>query len=279
LPEKGRPDDFSGAVGSFSIAASAEPRSLAVGDSLKLEVVLSGEGDLMHAALPRIERAEGVREQGWVEELRGGARVVTYDLVTLAAGPTAVPSIHFSFFDPAPPGAYRTASTEPIPLDVSGARSATPPSTPPLGTPANSSRHLWNWILAFALFVAATVARVAFVLRRKARAGEPGGVDEKIARSVARQVSARPAGELGQALCEYLASRLDCPVPAVIGPGLVERMQKAGIAAEGAEAVAALLNELVAARYGGAVASEAAERTSLAVEALEIEFRRASRRS
>jgi hypothetical protein len=279
LPEVGRPPGFSGAVGSFAVSATAEPRELAVGESAKLELTISGAGDLARCAVPRLERAEGLRAQGWVDELRPGARVITYDLVAASAGPTAIPAIEFSYFDPAPPGTYRVATTEPIPLKVNGG--AMDPVVPaPPDEPTVPPSRTWKQVLVFLFaFAALALARVALVLRRRARAGEPGGVDEGIARSVAREVSSRPAGELGHALAEYLASRLECPVPAVIGPGLTARLEAAGIPPQGAHAVAELLEELVEARYGGAAASDAAERTRVAVELLEIQFRRASRRA
>jgi hypothetical protein len=280
LPEEGRPAGFSGAVGSFSVAARTEPRALAVGDSLKLELVLSGEGDLTRCTVPRIDRAEGLRQQGWVDEMRDGARVVTYDLAALASGPTAVPGIEFSYFDPAPPGTYRTVSTDPIPLTVSG-NVASAPRAEQSAAEGPERRRLLRMI-ALAVVLGGLLGGLLGWLRRRTPRLDPAETDGSKERATAQEVLAlaeKPDGELGHAFAEYLAQRLDCPVPAVIGPGLSARLQAAGIPAEKASAAAALLDELVAARYGGGPPAEAAQRARAAVEELEIEFRRAPKRS
>jgi hypothetical protein len=284
LPEEGRPTGFSGAVGSFSVSAQAEPRELAVGDSLKLEIVLSGEGDLSRCTVPLIERVEGLRPQGWVDSMRDGARVITYDLVALAAGPTAVPSIEFSYFDPTPPGSYRTVGAEPIPLNVSTRMAAAQETE--RSAPAEPERRSLVRMAAYAVLLGGLLGGLLGAVRGWQRRRDhdltASQAAEANAHATAQEVLAlaeKPDAELGHAFAEYLARRLECQVPAVIGPGLSARLVAAGIPSHKAAAAAALLDELVASRYGGGPLADAAQRARALVEELEIEFCRSPKRS
>jgi len=43
LPKAGKPDNFSGAVGSFSLSAEAAPKECMVGDPITLMMVIRGK--------------------------------------------------------------------------------------------------------------------------------------------------------------------------------------------------------------------------------------------
>lgn len=117
LPEAERPAAFTGGIGSFTIAASAEPRSLTAGETLELELRIEGEGNVPDLEAPRLDDLEGFHVYGHVEREATGARVFAYDVSPLRGSVTAVPAIAFAFFDPAA-GAYRTVMSEPVPLEV-----------------------------------------------------------------------------------------------------------------------------------------------------------------
>lgn len=57
VPSKGRPADFSGAVGNFSVRVSAPQGYVKTGSEFPVIVAVSGEGNLDHAALPDIRKA------------------------------------------------------------------------------------------------------------------------------------------------------------------------------------------------------------------------------
>lgn len=269
LPEEGRPPGFTGAVGRFEARASLSPLPEHP-SSLKLELAISGAGDVSRFEVPRFPQVQGLRAQGWTDVMRGATRVITYDLAWRSDLPVEIPALEFSYFDPESPGSYRTAHTDPILLEPTLAREATEP------------RGSIGWRVAAALGALTTAGLFAFLLwRRRAQAGDPGVLDEDLESAAAREASAlaaRAPGDRAQALAEYLASRLDCPVPAVIGPGLAERLELAGVPSAGAASAAQLLDELVAARYGGAEAPDASARVRASIEALELAFRRAARR-
>ncbi|MBI5655836.1 MAG: BatD family protein, partial [Geobacter sp.] len=57
LPAAGRPDTFSGAVGSFTLNIVARPDSAAIGDPLTITAVIGGMGNLTSAACPSLAGA------------------------------------------------------------------------------------------------------------------------------------------------------------------------------------------------------------------------------
>jgi hypothetical protein len=61
LPKEGRPADFSGAVGQFSLQASATPKQAASGDPISFNVTVSGRGNFDAMAPPVLLEAEGWR--------------------------------------------------------------------------------------------------------------------------------------------------------------------------------------------------------------------------
>src|SRR5262249_33102491 len=115
LPEDGRPLEFTGAVGRFTLSATAQPRELALGQSLKLVLEIEGEGDLDSLQAPRLDGLEGFHVQGSLAERTARGLTATYELVPTDATVAAVPPIRFAFFERTPPAGYRTVSTAPIP--------------------------------------------------------------------------------------------------------------------------------------------------------------------
>ena len=61
LPKEGRPDDFSGAIGQFSLQTSAAPKQAAAGDPISLNVTVSGRGNFDAMGSPVLLEADGWR--------------------------------------------------------------------------------------------------------------------------------------------------------------------------------------------------------------------------
>jgi hypothetical protein len=115
LPSAGRPPGFVDAVGSFVLHAAAEPRELALGERLTLVLTLEGQGNLGRLALPRLDELPGLHLLGRAEELSGITRRLSCELVVDSPRVREIPAIELEYFDPEA-GAYRRASTQPIPL-------------------------------------------------------------------------------------------------------------------------------------------------------------------
>lgn len=163
LPEEGRPADFSGAIGRFAIRAQAEPRELEQGQSLKLSLAITGDGDLSSCAPPDLSGLEGFHLQGQLVERGAAELTVLYDLAP-EAGVASVPPIRFTCFDTTPPAGYRTIETPPIPLTVHGPASR-PPASPASGT--SSPRGRVSPYAIAGLLLAALALCLVIARRRK----------------------------------------------------------------------------------------------------------------
>jgi hypothetical protein len=143
-PEEGRPADFSGAVGRFTIRAEAEPRELDQGQSLRLTLAITGQGDLSRCSPPDLAGLDGLHLQGSLVERSATQLEVVYDLAPQASA-SAVPPIRFSFFDTTPPAGYRTIETDPIAIVVRPR--GTPSAARPAAEPEAATDPGW-WIAA-----------------------------------------------------------------------------------------------------------------------------------
>ncbi len=119
LPPENRPDDFSGAVGRFSLTAVAGPPEVAVGDLITVRLTVTGDGALDLAAPPHLTDTAGFR----VYPLRPDPssdplpqrRTYTQTLVPLTPAATLAPAYRWTIFDPAA-ASYRTLDAGPFPL-------------------------------------------------------------------------------------------------------------------------------------------------------------------
>jgi len=120
LPEAGRPLDFSGAIGSIGAEATAEPRDVDVGDSIKFTVEWSGKGNLEFFTPPdpgRLEAFDGFRVYGTTESKAFDRRRVTYDIAPLSSQVHRIPSLPLQVFDPEL-GRYTAVESNPIEIRV-----------------------------------------------------------------------------------------------------------------------------------------------------------------
>lgn len=282
LPAKGKPPGFQGAVGTFSVSAEATPRTLDAGEVLRFVLRIEGEGNLDLFPPPNLEGLQRFHLYGVLDDRGTRRRTITYDLAPLGPDANEVPPIPFAYFDPKPPGAYRTTRTPAIPLSV-----RTPPGTPPGPAPApiapppaagkGAPRPVWYRGVVLAPLAALVLLALFFlVVATRRSAGDRH--DHHRARVVAadaafRERAAEKEADPAALFAELLAAHLDCAAPAVIAPDLPERLASAGVPSDLASRTAALLERLVAARYGAAApaADLLAEAHSLAA-ALEAHF-------
>jgi hypothetical protein len=124
LPRENVPPSFNGAVGTFTMAASAGPTNVAAGDPVTVKVQITGRGALDSLNLPD--------NPGWKEfktyppttkidtvDPLGLQGTKTFEQVVVPQSTTiqAIPELAFSFFDPEQK-AYKTLKHAPIPLIV-----------------------------------------------------------------------------------------------------------------------------------------------------------------
>src|SRR6185503_2020808 len=106
-PAAGRPADFSGAVGSFSMDVDADRKEASVGDAIGLKIALTGTGNLKTVEAPALGPSADFRVfDPRVEEKASGTKprnytkTWSYVMTPLAAGEIPLPAISFSYFDP-----------------------------------------------------------------------------------------------------------------------------------------------------------------------------------
>lgn len=119
------PQGFSGAVGKFSLTASADPLEVKSGESVTLKVQIKGAsrpGSIGDISLPSIPDCETFtpEKQVQVDTTANGIetrKTYKYLLIPSQEGSLVIPSINLKYFDPEA-GTYKEASASPITLTV-----------------------------------------------------------------------------------------------------------------------------------------------------------------
>lgn len=128
LPTEGRPADFSGLVGSYSIAVSAMPTSVKVGDPITLTIQVAGPV-VAGVALPTLADQLGPDDFKVPAEMapgegKGVLKTFTQTIRARHPGVREIPSLHVSYFNPTT-GRYESATSPPLPITVAEARTVT----------------------------------------------------------------------------------------------------------------------------------------------------------
>ncbi|PHS02322.1 MAG: BatD protein [Leeuwenhoekiella sp.] len=125
LPEAGKPESFTGAVGTFDFDVTASKTKLDAQEALDLTISAKGNGNLKLFNLPKpklpssLEVYEPENEQDVRVSVNGmsGKNAQRYTIVPQQKGNYPIPSINFSYFDPATEQ-YKTLSSDEIIIDV-----------------------------------------------------------------------------------------------------------------------------------------------------------------
>src|SRR6266567_1083289 len=139
------PLSFSGAIGNFTMATDAKPRSMQVGDPITVTSTISGRGNFDRVNAPVIED-----EHGW-HKYPPSSKFKQDDEVGISGTKTfetvlspnekkqALPVLAFSYFDPAKEQ-YVTLRSEPIAITVQGGTAASQNVAASQPTPAATGR-------------------------------------------------------------------------------------------------------------------------------------------
>tara|TARA_R110000868_G_scaffold167991_3_gene402569 strand:+ start:5643 stop:7388 length:1746 start_codon:yes stop_codon:yes gene_type:complete len=125
LPEAGKPEDFSGAVGSFDFKVTPSKTNLKNGESLDLNVSVTGKGNMKLFNLPKpvvpnaLEMYDAVHTDQVNTSLSGmsGKVADSYTIVPQYKGNYPVKPLRFSYFDLGS-GTYKTISSPEIMINV-----------------------------------------------------------------------------------------------------------------------------------------------------------------
>jgi hypothetical protein len=125
LPEAGKPDDFSGAVGDFDFKVTPSKTNLKHGESLDLVVSVTGKGNLKLFSLPKpvvpnaLEMYDAVHSEDISTPLSGmaGKSSDSYAIIPQYRGNYPVKPMQFSYFDLSS-GSYKTLRSPQIMINV-----------------------------------------------------------------------------------------------------------------------------------------------------------------
>ena len=269
LPEEGRPRDFGGALGGIQAEASADPRDVDAGDSIKLTVEWTGEGNLEFFQPPDLDRLEAFgdfRVYGMIDEVKQmDRRRVTYDLAPLTSEVTEIPPVPLPVFDPER-GEYSVVETRalavrvralenPVDLGLEDERErferdvhdivARPGPPRPGGGPG-----------AVAVFAALALTPGLWLALRAfgRRAGDPDAPLERRRRRARRELArglagARDAKDELDLLNAFLAARTREREQAWLGRA--ERVDELGVEPAAADGLRALASDLECGAFGG----------------------------
>ena len=127
LPTDGRPADFSGAVGKFTVSGEISQDKAAEGDPITLRMRVSGEGDFDRVSSSMLSDADGWKSYTPTAKFKPeddigyrGEKIFEQPLISIQPGKRTVPEAHFSWFDPAT-GRYEESHTEPLSVDITPA--------------------------------------------------------------------------------------------------------------------------------------------------------------
>lgn len=139
LPSADRPENFSGAVGSFNFETTANKTTLDANESLQIEVKVSGAGNLKLLKLPELNLPSSLEqyEPEFNDQVTvsaagmKGAVSQTYTVVPRYVGNYPVNTLSFTYFDPEKER-YVSLSSAPLSISVENGpvRSTSSTSTP-----------------------------------------------------------------------------------------------------------------------------------------------------
>jgi len=125
LPLKGKPENFTGAVGSFLFTITASKNDLKANESSQIKVAVSGKGNLKLFEIPKIETPKELEiytpeHKELIQTTLSGIRGTIYDLYTVVPefkGKYKIPKVSFSYFNPKKK-VYKTITTEDLFVNV-----------------------------------------------------------------------------------------------------------------------------------------------------------------
>jgi len=145
LPTEGRPADFRGAIGRFTMQRTVVPDRVKAGEPVTVTTTVQGEGNFDSLSAPTlagdVSHFKVYDPKSRHEDApTGHSGKTTFEqvLIPLDTSVTAVPEARLSFFDPLA-GKYRTETAPPAPITVEPA--ANPEPSPIIGQPFSAPSH------------------------------------------------------------------------------------------------------------------------------------------
>lgn len=124
LPTEGRPDNFTGAVGTFRLDVTVTPQQLQAGDPITLRTIISGQGSMDTLTAPEQNLGDDFRvydpkmvNQEMNRSGTTGRKIFEQVIIPRSATTDTLPPVTFSFFNPKTES-YKTLSAGPFSLTI-----------------------------------------------------------------------------------------------------------------------------------------------------------------
>lgn len=308
LPEAGKPDDFSGAVGKFIVNAELSSQSARTNEALTLRYRIQGVGNLKIAKLPNLEFARELEvydPSDETEQTSDGTtvratRIIEYSIIPRHTGRYTLPKLTFSYFDPTSKNYKRVATEEMSIRVVQGkhiesnapvVRSSTiEDDTTPYGltnkTGASEIKGLsfvssWQYPASYIGLMVLFVAILMLIRKRIALRADVLGYSASRANAVAnkrlrlakqyldKNQNSQFYEELLRALWGYMGDKLRLPTSELSRSNVREHLEHHSVEPELIDAWCATLDEAEFARFAPNASSDAPKQLyQRAVEAI-----------
>lgn len=141
----GKPADFSGGVGNFSISSTISDTNLKTNSEFTLKVTVKGAGNMRLLGNPQLELPvefesyDPVIDNKFRLSANGfkGEKVYEYLITPKASGTYTIPAVHMSYFDTST-STYKTVETKPFTVNVE--KSDAPLATTVVTSPVNKEK-------------------------------------------------------------------------------------------------------------------------------------------
>lgn len=125
LPEEGKPEGYTGAVGDFTVTSSIDKTEMTTDDVANLKLIIKGSGNIKLIEAPALKLPNGLvaYDPAVVDTVTGrtttisGAKTITYSITPRTPGDYDIPATDFTYFNPQT-GKYITVSTQAFKLHV-----------------------------------------------------------------------------------------------------------------------------------------------------------------
>lgn len=163
LPESGKPDGFTGAVGEFDFVVKPSKTSLKAGESLDLEVSVSGKGNLKLFTLPKpvvpsaLEMYDPAHTENVQTPVTGMIGKVSdkYTIIPQFKGKYTIKPMEFSYYDLASKS-YKTITSKEITIDVAEGDGTVVANTPSANKQAIQKKEVFQFNKLKTEFVSAS---------------------------------------------------------------------------------------------------------------------------
>jgi hypothetical protein len=296
LPAEGRPANFSGAVGDFTIAATANPLKAMAGDPVTLKVAVTGRGNFDAMGEPVLANSNGWRAYPPTDKFEksdaiGFTGTKTFEMPMVAQrDQTHTPAAEFSYFDPVKEK-YFTIESQPVAVVAAAATTTEPataessatPGATPTAPPATAETNGWfarttprSWrslvvqpafLVGNALVALVVVALAGGLAVRRARRG-PAGKRAAIERQRNRllaDLESRGISDADFFAKAHEALAVQAGLAGESGPfEFVRSLENRGRDAAGLRAVLGRADEIKFSGGGGGTSLDAAEKRRIA---------------